>query len=139
MLFERRLPRVLLVLPCAALLSGCATQRSWRFVQDVGGLMVGAPVRTAAGVELPVQVDVSGLRAVTTPPRAIHSSLAARIDAARAGSRIELALYTAPPGGAQRRCLVERVALGKIPAGRYEVVFAEPGGARVQLGTVVIP
>jgi hypothetical protein len=139
MVFTARQRRGLLALLVFTSLAGCATQRSWTFVQEVGGMSVGAPVRTPRGVVLPVDVDVSGLREITVQPRAIHSSLAARLEVARIGWQLELALYTAPPRGNQKRYEVEEVLLGDVPPGRYTVVFRQPKGDPIGLGSVDVP
>jgi len=63
----------------AFLVAGCTSERrDWVFVQSVGGIAVGNPHRTPSGVMLPVFVDVSGLRTITTKPSSTQGSRSRR-------------------------------------------------------------
>jgi hypothetical protein len=122
------------------LITGCAAEhRDWAFVQSIGGMAVGTPYRTASGVMLPVAVDVSGLKTITTKPRVMNSGLAVKeIVVRREGHTLGIALFTTAAGGSSARTTSGDVALGDLQPGRYSVVYAEPNGGRVDMGEVTV-
>jgi hypothetical protein len=128
----------------AALLVGVAysacsgERRDWAFVQSVGGMALGTPYRNASGVMLPVAVDVSGLRAITTTPRIVNSGLALKeIAVWREGRTLGLALITTVAGPGARTTSGD-LELGPLEPGRYTVVYPEPDGRRVELGEIAV-
>jgi len=124
----------------ALLITGCAGEhRDWAFVQSVGGMALGVPYRTASGVMLPISVDVSGLKTVTTKPRVMNSGLMLKeIVVRREGNTLGIALFTSTAGGSIQRTTSGDVALGDLQPGRYSVVYAEPNGGRVDMGEVTV-
>jgi hypothetical protein len=62
---------LLLILPMVAF----GGEQPWAFVQSIGGLTLGAPTRIAHGWALPVNVNVSGLEALTRKPTMLNSAL----------------------------------------------------------------
>jgi hypothetical protein len=125
----------------AVLVTSCvAERRDWAFVQSVGGLALGEPYRTASGVMLPVSVDVSGLRAITTEPTNMNSALTVRkVAARREGHTILLTLITTLVGDDYPSPKARDVALGMLEPGRYSVVYANPDDGRVPVGEVMVP
>jgi hypothetical protein len=126
------------VLPMALLLVGaCAgDHRDWAFVQSVGGMALGTPYQTPEGVKLPVRVDVTGSRTITTPPTALNSGLAIKeIRVRRNGSNVRLELLTAVAGKGSSSSSRD-VLLGNLEPGRYAIQYAEPNGGTVALGEI---
>jgi hypothetical protein len=124
----------------ALLVAGCISERrDWVFVQSVGGIAVGNPHRTPSGVMLPVSVDVSGLRTITTKPSTVNSGLAIKaITVRREADTLRLTLVTTVAGGDARSSIAE-VPLGDLERGRYRVVYAEPNGGRIGMGEITVP
>jgi len=119
---------------CAA----AAEQRDWAFVQSVGGMAIETPYATAAGVMLPVRVNVSGTERITTAPRALNSGLAVKVDASRDGDAVALRVTTVVAGPG-RHASSGDVPLGNLEPGRYAIVFVEPKGGRVPVGEIAVP
>lgn len=133
--------RVRLAAAVAALLvAGCAVEhRDWAFVQSVGGIALGTPYRAASGVMLPVSVDVSGSRTITTKPTAMNSGLALdRIAVRRQGHTLSLAVITRVAGNDNHRTSSVDLALGELDPGRYAVAYAEPDGSSVEMGEITV-
>jgi hypothetical protein len=129
------------VLPMALLLLGaCAgDHRDWAFVQSVGGMALGAPTQTTEGVMLPVRVDVTGSKTITTPPTALHSGLAIKeIRVRRDGNNVRLELLTTAAGKGSSASSRD-VRLGNLEPGRYTIQYAEPNGGTVDLGEIQVP
>lgn len=125
------------LLAAVLLLGACVGEhRDWAFVQSVGGMALGAPYRTAKGVVmLPVRVDVSGTKAITTKPTALNSGLGIReIRVRRDGNTVRLALVTTP--ARESATSAGEVALGNLEVGLYTVQYAEPNGHTVDLGAI---
>jgi hypothetical protein len=124
----------------ALLLAASAVQqRDWAFVRAVGGMALGAPYRTPAGVMLPIDIDVTGLRSITTKPTTMNSALALEeISVRQQGDRILLKLTTAV-GGKGSSHSSKDLLLGSLAPGRYVVQFIEPGGAAIEVGTITVP
>ena len=118
--------------------SASADVASWHFVQSVGGLLIGEPVREGGGWSLPVRADVSGLSKVTVQPTTLNSGIAClETRASVENSKIILVIVTSIAGpGREARC--PAATLGQIAPGRYSVVYRESPGRGVSLGSVVI-
>ena len=128
------------------LLANCASAapHDWAFVQSVGGMSIGTPQPVPASGgdatrwQLPVNVDVSGLRASTRAPSALNSGLVCQATLAHApGQRIVLQLLTRPasaqsPGSSA----CPPADLGAIAPGAYNVVY---GHEAKPLGQIRIP
>jgi hypothetical protein len=123
------------------LVAGCAGEhRDWAFVQSVGGMALGTPYRTAKGLMIPVSVDVSGLRRITTEPRLMNSGLALqKVAVRREGLTLGLALMTTIASRANQQTSSGDLFLGDLEPGRYAVVYAEPNGGRVAMGEITVP
>ena len=124
----------------ALLTTACAAEhRDWAFIQSVRGMALGTPYRTASGIMLPVSVDVSGLKTVTTTPRVMNSGLALKeIVVRREGNTVGIALFTTAAGSLSQRTTSSDIALGDLQPGRYTVVYAEPNGERVDVGQITV-
>ncbi len=90
-----------------ALSLGCIPGKSqdWGFVQSVGGIALGVPYRTGTGIMLPVTVDVSGLKAITTQPTTPSSPVQGG-PSARAGRKGCSSPGRHPVGASSARCAV---------------------------------
>jgi len=53
---------------CCCLWCRLGRVAAWAFVQSVGGIAVGQPIRNAGQWILPVRANVSGVEAITTQP-----------------------------------------------------------------------
>ena len=120
-----------------------ATRRreDWQLVQSVGGIAVGTPYRSDDGrVFLPIDFDVSGLRAITTQPTTMNSGMmcaAPLVDVGPQVISITVRTELADKGGYGPGC--PDADLGDLAAGRYAVVYASPDGSEHPLGTIDVP
>lgn len=122
-------------------MGGCAgaQQRDWAFVQSIGGMAVGRPYRTAAGVMLPVRVDVSGLEAITTEPTTMNSGLALKeVTVRRQGDILRLGVVTGLASHANQPTAANDLLLGDLAPGLYDVVYDQPDGTQVSIGRIVV-
>jgi hypothetical protein len=121
------------------LLSGCALvpkDQPWSFVTSVGGMAIGAPVRTSKGVSLPVRANVSGLEIITAAPTTANSIMAcSRTRAKVDGHKIYLTIATSlARAGDSPNCPPAR--LGAVPAGDYQVFYGTARTDAMPLGAV---
>jgi len=116
--------------------SAFADQRSWLFVQSVGGIEVGAPQQSETGWVLPVRVDVSGLRTITVKPTTLNSGLSCeRIEATIEGNAIFLTIHTSVAGGG-RSSACPSPRIGRLHAGTYSVFYRSSNEKPVAIGKV---
>lgn len=110
----------------------------WSFVQSVGGIKVGSAVRRNGGWILPMEADVSGLKAVTRMPSALNSGLSCReTSAVVRDTAIFIAVVTGA-AGTGKRATCPPAELGSIPPGTYSVFYGEPGAEAVLLREISI-
>ena len=111
-------------------------------MRSVGGLRYGTPIRQANGqVLLPLEADVSGLKAFTEQPTALNSGIICkgwRSTVDERTVRITLDSGIAGIGGKNARCPSE-VSLGKLRPGHYALVYANPDQTTHDLGAVDVP
>ena len=124
---------------CAlATLSAAAESVSWDFVQSVGGLTIGQPVKSSAGWQLPIRADVSGLRTVTVQPKVMNSGIACvETRAAVEGSSIFLTVITGI-ASSDRSAACPPAMLGSIAPGPYLVKYRGGNGPVMPIGKVNI-
>jgi len=107
--------------------------RSWAFIQSVGGMKVSAKDTT-----LTVECDVSGLNKITVQPTLINSGIGVReLKHKRDGNAILLTLVTCVIGKGITTS-PKPVDLSGYPAGEYQVEYLDPDGARHPVGKIVI-
>lgn len=138
----------LLAVACLVCGAGCETlvsftegsARDWPYVQSVGGMALGVPRRDLRGhVLLPIHCDVSGTQAITVPPTALSSALVCLPPAVRIRpGRVLLTLRTALAGSDSFDAECPTVDLGRLPAGRYAVLYRNPDGHEHSLGSIRI-
>jgi hypothetical protein len=118
----------------------CSTveSRDWAFMESVGGVAVHKAYRQNGVVYLPVECNVSGLRAVTVSPWTINSALViARVEATRSNEVIYVRVFTRLADGEHGSAECVPVALEAIPSGSYQVLYGAPGKAS-GLGVVAV-
>lgn len=103
--------------------SAIAEPRAWSFVQTVGGVAIGIPVKNENGWLLPVRSDVSGLQTITVKPTTLNSGLACqRTEAIVEGKSIYLTIITGvASSGSSSLC--PAASLGQLSAGKYSVLY----------------
>lgn len=138
----RRLPSLLLVASvlAAAPLPGGAQQEppvaSWAFLQSVGGIKLGQPVKTPEGWQLPLECDLTGLRRITTDPTVLNSSQVIQdVQWRIEGDQLQLWLLLKPASYATAEARCPDLGLAGISPGTYEAVYRE-GEATHPLGPV---
>ena len=127
---------------CSHLMSSAArSTRDWQFVQSVGGIAVGTPQRGANGqVLLPVNCDVSGLRAVTASPSAINSGIACEAPAVVVrGRSVYIAVVTSLPSEKVGSARCPDANLGTLAPGRYAVFYGSAEDTAHPLGSIEVP
>jgi len=107
------------------------TSQPWSFMQSVGGIIVEKADRDEGGWRLPLLCDVSGLRTFTSKPTAVNSGLAwSGVTVAVEGRDILITVVTGPPQRAARSSACGEANLGRIPRGRYRLIYRDPSGDR---------
>lgn len=141
--------RIVLVLVATVLLGGGSAiaglgdwfyGESWKFMEAVGGVTIGAPSRNPQGsVYLPVRCDVSGLTEITKKPTTINSALSVKsIDKKIEYEKIIISVKTGLVSKNETSiCTV--ADLGDIPAGNYEVFYQGSDREMHPLGSVIVP
>lgn len=113
--------------------------RDWQFVQQTGGIRIGAPLERDGKKILPVEYDVSGLSAVTRKPTTLNSGLAVRrIEAKMKNKQIVLRVFTQLIDKSGITGPLHFVDLSRIPAGSYEVFYEVAGDQEKLLGQIEI-
>lgn len=116
-----------------------ANEQDWAYIQSVGGMKLEQPKLTDVEWVLPVDIDVSGKRAITTKPTDISSARSCMgIGAEFHGNNIYLALFTGftTIGGQWSRC--PPISLGHPEPGKYNVLYNGLNEAPVKLGEITI-
>lgn len=107
--------------------SGCseyvAEQRNWEFVQSVGGMRTGKPIKEGELYYLPLVIDASGLSEITLKPTLLNSGLiCSRTGHAIIGNTIYISIFTTVVGSASEGGC-KSVPLIGIKEGVYEVFY----------------
>lgn len=126
---------------CSHVMSSAArSTRDWQFVQSVGGIAVGNPQRDANGeVHLPVDCDVSGLRAVSTSPSAINSGIACEAPAVVVrGRSVYIAVVTSLPSEKSGSAGCPDAHLGALAPGKYAVFHGSAEDTAHPLGFIEV-
>jgi hypothetical protein len=93
------------------------------FVNSVGGIRIGNAKRDDKGWAIPIEVNVSGLKTITTPPTLINSGLICERTSARVkGMTILITVHTGPARG-QKSADCTAAPLGNIDPGDYDVFY----------------
>lgn len=121
--------------------SAARSTRDWQFVQAVGGIAVGTPQRDANGeVHLPVDCDVSGLRAVTANPSAINSGIVCEAPAVVVrGQSVYIAIVTSLPSEKFGSARCPDAHLGALAPGKYAVFYGSAEDTAHPLGVIEVP
>jgi hypothetical protein len=130
-----------LVASCSSLMSMAAySSRDWEFIQSVGGIAVGSPWRDDGGyVFLPIDCDVSGLRAITVKPTLINSALVCEAPRVRVRERsVFILICTSLPSGRHDSQCPDG-ELGKLSPGTYDAFYGSPGDFEHPLGSIDVP
>lgn len=119
---------------CTALL---VEPRSWAFVQAVGGISIGEPIRNDSAWLLPVRGDVSGTQGISTKPSQVNSGLTCyAVEANIEGSAIFVVMSTTVAGSRSAKC--PPAVLGHPADGVYSVFYRAPNEAPIFLRDVRI-
>lgn len=126
------------LLSCLLPLAANAETRNWSFVQSVGGMSLGAPVRAGTGWSLPITANVSGLEAITQTPTTLNSALVCeRTSAVVEDRNIYLAISTGLVRG-KYTVNCPSAQLGQVSAGAYRVFYRGPEHKPVLLGEIQV-
>jgi hypothetical protein len=111
-----------------------AGEQEWKFVQAIGGISIGVPIRSETGWLLPVRADVSGFTQITTKPTLLNSSLICErslVSVERTNIYITLVtgLVRSPYTAA-----CPSATLGRIASGNYRVYYRGPDEQPEYLG-----
>ncbi|MCW9015209.1 MAG: hypothetical protein OQL06_15690 [Gammaproteobacteria bacterium] len=115
-----------------------STERSWSFVQSVGGLKVGQPYTEQNIHYLPITVDVSGLQEITIKPTMLNSALmCSRTGHLVKGNEVYISIYTSSINDtANKNC--SSIPLINIEEGNYTVYYNTESSEMHKLGTITI-
>jgi len=124
-----------------------AKPQDFGFIQSVGGIKLKSPTRSLKGWELPVEINVAGLKTVTTPPSLVNSGLACEKVGARVDGEtiwIQVHTGTAKPG---QSADCPAAMLGNLDPGYYHVFYeasprdslnSGPAQPATEIGTIMI-
>lgn len=111
----------------------------WKFIEAVGGIAIGQPLRKPQNVYLPIRCDVSGLTEITKRPTTINSALSVKaIKTKIEEQKIYISLKTGLVSK-NGTCMCSGVDLGDLPAGNYEVIYYGSDREEHSLGSVIVP
>jgi hypothetical protein len=134
---------VLAVLGSCSYWASSATRstRNWEFIQSVGGISVGTPQRDAGGnVSLPINCDVSGIRAITVNPTTSNSGLVCEEPRVRVQEQsVYITICTSISSERNPSAQCPDADLGHLAPGRYAVFYGVPPDVAHSLGVVEVP
>jgi hypothetical protein len=106
-----------------------SSSRDWKFVQSVGGLIIGTPSRDGRKhIILPIRCNLA--------PK--YSGLACDLPAVHVDStNVFLTIRTILPGKRDASC--PSADLGKLAGGDYSVFYLNPDGTHESLGSIRVP
>lgn len=135
---------IALAVVCAVLpkpASAFVSEQDWAYVQAIGGMKLGTPQQKDGNWTLPVDIDVTGSRAVTTQPTAQHPGLVcAGIQAEPHGNTFYFSLFTSYPWlGADKGGGCPPIVLGHLSPGTYTLYYRGLNEDPVKLAEIVIP
>jgi hypothetical protein len=113
---------------------------TWEFMQSVGGIRIGKAERQDRGWVFPVVCDVSGLKAVTRQPTAMHSGVVVtRVLHSVNGRDIGISVVVnTPVGSTTRRSACPSITLNGTTPGDYRIQYMESNKATHALGTITL-
>ncbi len=101
--------------------------RDWAFIQGVGGLAIHQPYRMSGSVFIPVDCNVSGIRAITVNPNLVNSGIVVKgVKAVHHNSTIYVQVFTTVAHGDEMSAACTPAKLANIPPGKYDVVYGMP-------------
>jgi hypothetical protein len=113
--------------------------RDWQFVQQTGGMQIGAPIEKDGKKMLPIDYDVSGQTTITRKPTTANSGLAVRrIDAVGEDGKIVIRVITQVVEKTSVTASKHFADLSRIPLGSYEVYYETVGDSEKRLGRIEI-
>lgn len=126
---------LLITASCSAVES---VERNWSFIEKVGGLEIGKPYKELNTNYLPINVDVSGLKKVTTKPTTLNSALmCSRTGHIIKDNEIHISIYTSLINEtAGRNC--KSIPLLGIKEGKYTVYYSTKNTEKHKLGSITI-
>ena len=96
----------------------------WEFIQNVGGIKTGIPLKTEDGFYLPVVCNVSGLDSVTIKPITINSALSCvKINVKVDKNNIYLKVITGIAKSQEDDCNCKATRIGFLKKGIYKVYY----------------
>ena len=129
---------LLLILLISSCTSATSQERSWSFIQSIGGIKIGQAYKDNDTYYLPIQVDVSGLQEITTKPTMLNSALmCSRTGHLIKDNEIHISIFTALINDtASKNC--KAVPLINVKEGVYAVYYSTSIDGMHQLGTISI-
>jgi hypothetical protein len=117
------------------------SEQDWQYVQSVGGMRLGQPQQKEGNWTVPVEIDVTGSRPITTQPTAQHPGLVcAGIQAEPHDAEIYLTLFTSYPWlGADKGGGCQPIVLGHLTTGHYTLYYKGLDEQPIKLADLNIP
>ncbi len=100
--------------------------QNWDFIQSVGGMKLGTPLKTQDGWYLPIICDVSGTTKITVKPQTLNSALKClKLHAERDEKKIYITISTGVGDSNFSSAKCNAVNIGYMEDGQYEVLYQD--------------
>lgn len=119
---------LILLAPVISEASLIGTERSWEFMQSVGGITLGKPDHRGEVWRLPLQCDVSGLQSFTVKSTMLNSALVWADTKTRIENQNILITIETGLTAAGKSPICGPANLGNIKPGKYHVMYRDPDG-----------
>ena len=114
-------------------------QADWAFIESVGGIKVGTPLKTEQGYYLPIQCNVSGLDSITSQPTALNSALwCLSTQTFVEDSSIYLHINYGISFSDYTECNCSATNIGKLKSGNYKVYYQDETTQNTLIGAFTI-
>lgn len=115
-----------------------SSARSWRFIQQTGGIRISEPVERDGKLVLPVEYDATGITGVTTRPTRVNSGLVVRkVQSNKTSSReIVIRIVTQVAEHDSETGRFHYADLDDFSSGAYNVYYEDAGDPEKFLGRI---
>jgi len=128
----------MLIVPVITEASLFGTERSWEFMQSVGGIALGKLNHQGEAWRLPLQCDVTGLQSFTVKPTMLNSAIVWTDTHTRIQNQDILITIETGLTASGKSPICGAADLGEIKPGLYHVMYRDPDGKTHFVGDINI-